>query len=137
MRRLGLITGTILPIVAGVFGLRLTASENGEVVVVTTFGSSDDSFSTRLWVVDYDNAAWIRAGSSKPGWYQSIAENPRIEVRRGAVAFSALSDPRPDLRPVINGAMREKYGWADNVIEFLFGRETAIPIQLITQTDQD
>ncbi|MFP6781402.1 MAG: hypothetical protein VCB59_06855 [Gammaproteobacteria bacterium] len=58
-------------------------------------------------------------------------------MRRGAVAFSALSDPRPDLRPVINEAMRGKYGWADNVIEFLFGRETAIPIQLIIQTDQD
>ena len=89
MRRLGLIIGTILPIVTGIFGLELIASESGEVVVVTKFGSSDGSFSTRLWVVDYDNAAWIRARSSKPGWYQRIAENPRIEVRRGAVAFSA------------------------------------------------
>ena len=48
MRRLGLIIGTILPIVTGIFGLELIASESGEVAVVTTFGSSEDSFSTRL-----------------------------------------------------------------------------------------
>jgi hypothetical protein len=120
----------------GVVGLQIIASESGEVVVITTRDSSGQPKQTRLWVVDHDGDAWLRAGSAKAGWYQRLRADAAVEVQRGAASFAARAEPVAQIQVVINQLMQEKYGWADAYIGFLFGREAAIPIRLTSFSER-
>lgn len=137
MRRFAIIIAIIGLLVVGLFGLQLVASESGEVVVVTTRGSNAESISTRLWVVDLNGVAWLRSGSTKSAWYQRLLKNPEVEVRRGEETFTALSVAHEDRRQDINELMAAKYGWADQFIGLLFGRDTSIPIELVIEASED
>ena len=59
--------------------------------------------------------------------------SPRISVRRGGgggASFSAEAEPTVDVKATIDGLMNDKYGWADDYIGLLFGRDDAMPIRL-------
>ncbi len=125
------ILGWAVALVVGVLVLQLVASESGEVVTLRTFGP-DGAAETRLWVAEDRGAAWLRAGHPGSSWYQRILANPDIEVERGGElseykAFPVEGGPARDR---INDRMREKYGWADQVIDMMFGRTDAVPIRL-------
>jgi hypothetical protein len=106
------------------------ASETGEVVVLTTRDAGDAPHQTRLWVVDHDGHAWLRAGGDAQGWYRRLLARPEIELeRRGATAgFTAV--PVPERRDLVNALMLDKYGWADQWIGLVFSRDGAVPIRL-------
>ena len=110
--------------------VQLIASESGEVVVVTTLDSSGESHETRLWIVELNGAQYLRAGSPQAGWYQRMESNPTVNVVRGGMAFSAQVVPELDKRDQINNLMNIKYGWADDFIGLMFGREDAIAVRL-------
>lgn len=76
-------------ILGGLFGVvllwqasQMIASETGEVVVVTTRAADGSTRDTRLWVVDYDGSAWLRAGGDTSGWYRQMLAEPEIELER-------------------------------------------------------
>ena len=126
------VIGALLALFVAIMVLQFIASETGEVVVVTTTDAEGASAETRLWVVDHDGSAWLRSGSPQAGWFQRMQANPAITVERGGQQFTALIEPVPELRDVINAEMAEKYGWADAYIGMLFGRDDAVPIRLRT-----
>jgi Uncharacterized protein conserved in bacteria (DUF2255) len=132
MKRFLVITGSVLVlVVVVVFGLQALASERGEVVVLHTHDASGAAKDTRLWVVDHDGSAWLRAGGPDSGWYQRVATDPLISVTRGATEVRYRAVAAPEQRAVINELMRAKYGWGDQFIGWMIGgRETAIPVRL-------
>lgn len=126
LRLLGLLLGLILLVVL----LEVIAAESGEVVVLTTRDAAGESHDTRLWVVEHEGHAWLRAGASVQGWYQRLLEEPEVEVERSGSRGTYAAVPVPAKRDAIDDLMREKYGWADTYIGMLFGRDDAVPIRL-------
>ncbi len=124
----------IFALLAIVIVLQIIASESGEVVVITTQDAAGDARETRLWVVDHHGSAWLRSSSPQSGWYQRMLANPQIGVQRGEESFAAVAQPAVDAKDTINRLMNDKYGWADDYIGMLFGRDNAIPIRLLTNS---
>ena len=124
------IIGGLLALLVFLFVVQGVASESGEVVVVQTLGAHGEAEETRLWVVDLDGQQYLRSGSPMAAWYQRMQANPSVQIQRGDLSFTATSVPKPELRTQINQLMNEKYGWADDLIGVMFGRDDAIPILL-------
>lgn len=127
----------VVLIFIGLMLLQMVASESGEVVVLSTRGDGDAAEETRLWVVDHDGHAWLRAGQPQSGWFMRLTANPRIGLERNGVrnAFDAV--PEPAMRDTINGLMNAKYGWADDFIGMMFGRDDATPVRLVPIPEVD
>ena len=132
MKRFLIITGSIVVLVVVIlFGLERYASERVEVVVLHTHDASGAAHDTRLWIVDHDGSAWLRAGGPESGWYKRVAADPAISVTRGATEVRYRATAVPEQRAVINELMAAKYGWGDRFIGWIIGgRETAIPVRL-------
>ena len=126
LRTLGGFLGLLL--VGGV--AQFVASESGEVVVLTTTDTAGTSHQTRVWVVDHAGTTWLRAGAEVQAWYGRLLEHPEVEVERDDNRQRYTAVPQPVNRKLINDLMRDKYGWADQFIGVLFGRDDAIPIRL-------
>jgi hypothetical protein len=107
------------------------ASESGEVAVLHTLDATGKDVTTRVWVVDHDDAQWLRAGSAESGWYTRLAAQPAIRVERADVIAEYTATPTPEARQIINDLMQDKYGWRDSLIgRMVGGRDGAIPIRL-------
>ena len=113
-----------------VMGLQQIASESGEVVVLSTVDQTGALQQTRLWVVDRDGQQWLRAGVKQSDWFVRMQANNLVKVERDGVTRTYLAVPDPTVYAEINDLMSEKYGWADNYIGFLFGRDASVPINL-------
>jgi len=121
----------VLAVLILLYGLMMTASESGEVVVLTTTESDGSAHETRLWTVTHDGAQWLRSGSPSSGWYARLLANPDVTVRLGTREFPATAVPNPAATTTINALMNEKYGWADDTIDMMFGRDDAMAIRLV------
>ena len=125
------VSGGLLLVIAGVFGLQIIASETGEVVVLHSSDALGQVHETRLWVVDHDGSAYLRVSAGGSGWYSRLQGNPRASVERQGVSGAYLIVPRPELSDVVNTLMREKYGWRDAYISATVAeREGSLPLQL-------
>lgn len=124
------IVAALVGLVLALFVLQLVASESGEVVVLTTLDAAAEPHETRLWVVDHEGRAWLRAGAEVQAWYQRLLERPEVSVERDGESADYRAVAVVEARPEINRLMREKYAWADRFIGFLFGRDDAVPIRL-------
>lgn len=91
------------------------AGERTEVVVLRTYGSDGAPQETKMWVVDYQGAPFVRIGRPGRGWGERAKANPNVElVRKGAttprhvvvVAEAATVNAVAD-------AFADKYGWVD------------------------
>jgi hypothetical protein len=124
----------IVAVVAGIFlalgVLQMVASESGEVVVLTTTDGSGAEQTTRLWVVDHEGAAWLRAGQDGQGWYGRLQARAAVTLERDGVETPYNATPVPAATAEINRLMAEKYGWADRLIGFIFPRDSAVAIRL-------
>jgi hypothetical protein len=126
-----LIVGSILVwavIVAGTY----LAGEQTEVVVLHTRDERGAEFSTRMWIVDLDQVAWVRVANPRRGWYQRLLANPKIELERGGrrAAYLAIPENERSTRLTVDEAFAEKYGLVDRWYGFLVRRE-AVPIRLV------
>jgi hypothetical protein len=130
MRWVGRAVVLLLALGIAWWALEMLAAESGEVVVLTTRDAADASHETRLWVVDLEGRAWLRAGSDVAGWYGRLAARPEVEVERAGMAGRYRAVPVPEARERVNALMLEKYGLADRWIGFWFDRSDAIPIRL-------
>ena len=111
----------LVVLVTAVMLLQILASETGEVVVVATDAGGGESATTRLWVVDHADSQWLRVGVEGAGWFGRMTSNPLIGMQRGGTTAEYTAVPVPAAIPTVRGLMREKYGWRDSYIEFLFG----------------
>ena len=126
LRVLAMLTALIVAVLV----MQQIAAESGEVAVVTTVDAVGDANTTRLWVVDLDGLQYLRAGMPQSAWYQRLLATPMVEVRRGDAVGTYRAKPALARVPEIDRLMREKYGWADAYIGFLFGRDESVPIRL-------
>lgn len=133
MKILWWLLGIVLAAVVLWWVTEIVASESGEVVVLTTERADGSSHDTRLWVVDHDGDAWLRAGNASAGWFQDLLANPEVTVERDEVRTVYQADPQPALLGPINDAMRAKYGWRDAYVSLFFSRDDAVPIRLVAQ----
>lgn len=104
-------------LVAGIgafYGAVILASESGEVVTLRT-GSASEARTTRLWVVDYGGAEWVRTGHSEKGWFRQIKANASVELERARAKSLRTAVPVLELgvSQGVNEAFRNKYGNAD------------------------
>lgn len=124
--RIGL---ALLVLLAGLLGLIQVASETGEVVILETRSADGSASTTRLWVVDHDGSAWLRAGSSSAGWLPDLGDQvavTRDNIRR---RYTPIVDATQ--RDTINALMAKKYGWRESVISAIVAsRESSTPIRL-------
>lgn len=130
MRKAPTVLAVLLATALAWFGVQVIASESGEVVVVRTTDAAGETHETRLWVVDHDGAAWLRAGHAESGWLKRMQAQPEIEVVREGRTLALRATAVPEARDVINTLMHEKYGWADAYISFFFSRERKVPVRL-------
>ncbi len=131
MKIVGRVIGGLLAVVIVLLLTQAIASETGEVVVLHTTDATGNDATTRVWIVDYDGAQWLRAGQPTSAWYVRLAAQPAIRLQRGDVVADYVAVPMPEERAIVNDAMRHKYGWRDALIGMLIGgRDRAIPIRL-------
>jgi hypothetical protein len=128
MKHLVRLLAILMLVAALIVGAQIVASES-EVIIITTTDSNGSTHETRLWVVDYEGSAWLRAGSPKSEWYQRANSNAEITARRGSETFAANAQPEVSERETINALMNAKYGWADDYSGALIGRESSIAIR--------
>ena len=131
LRKLIFWFGAILGIALVVMGTQYLASESGEVVVLRTTDAAGGVHETRLWVVDHDGSAWLRAGNPSSGWFPRLSAQPAVEVVRGGETLKLQALPTPEARDTINDLMQQKYGFADSYISFYFPRSKKIPVRLL------
>ncbi len=129
-RLIRLVTVLLLGLIV-FYGVILVASESGEVLVLSSVDADGKTVETRLWTVEYDGSHWLRAGSPDNAWYVRLLARPEVTFRLGNQSRAATAVPEPEASDAINELMNEKYGWADEVIDFVFGREDAIAIRLV------
>ncbi len=121
----------VVIVVVGLLGLQYAASEiTGEVVVLTTTDDAGADHETRLWIVDSEGSAWLRAGMAESGWYARILRQPKVTLARNgqSAAFTAL--PTPEATSKVTNLIQQKYGWGETLLSSTLDRSTSVAIKL-------
>ena len=133
MRKLRLVGLVLLAVIALFVGSILVASEQGEeIVTLTTFEADGSAAETRLWVVESEGAAWLRAGVPTSGWLLRIEQSPVVEVERAGRKgrYRAVPVREPGARDRIHALMRAKYGLADRWISLIRDSAGSVAVRL-------
>lgn len=114
------------------FGAALyVASEHGgEKVVLETLDERGNSFFTTLWVVDIHGEPWLRAGKDDSTWIQRIEATSDVFLVRDGERTAYRAEIVPYETERINETMREKYGYADQLISLIHDPEGVVAIRL-------
>jgi hypothetical protein len=123
----------VVAIIVVLAALQMFASEVGEVVVITTHDAAGAPHRTRVWVVDYDGAQWIRAGSDRSAWFARLEVQPTLELERGTTTGVYRAVVTPEATATVNALVAKKYGWADWYVGMLFPRDHAVVMRLEPQ----
>lgn len=115
------------------FGIALYAASEygGEVVELETFDERGNALKTRLWVVDIHEESWLRAGDPEATWLKRLEKNPEVILVRDGERLplvATLWDDGPDR---INYMMREKYGYADQIVSLIHDPAAVVTVRLI------
>lgn len=109
--------------------------DEGEVVHLETTDREGRHYEADLWIVDLDGVSYLRANDGDLGWLERLRENPRVSIERGTVdetfVATPLEDPR--LRSRVDGAVREKYGLADRVMELMSEPDQYVVVGLVPE----
>ncbi|HTO52853.1 MAG TPA: hypothetical protein VMR50_05650 [Myxococcota bacterium] len=91
------------------------AGERTEVAVLRTYEGDGTPRDTKMWVVDYQGAPYVRIGRPGRGWGERLKANPDVELTRAGAtsARHAVVISEPDTRRAIEAAFADKYGWVD------------------------
>lgn len=92
----------------------------------------------RIWIVDNDGASWIEHGGSESYWMDQLKISNDVVLDRAGQSQSYEGTLDPDSHDLYHDLRRQKYSWADQLIEvFSGGRESCdgIPVQLRLSND--
>lgn len=107
------------------------AAERVEVVELTTVDEAGETVITRLWIVDHDGSAYLRASGESSGWYSRVHANEQFDLLRNGLTKSYTALDRRDKVTVINTLMQDKYSWGDSFVGFFMSsRDNSIPVEL-------
>jgi hypothetical protein len=122
----------VLVLVVAVLAVAVIGAESREVVVLHTTGADGASHTTRLWIVDDADGAWLRAGHDGLPWFRDLEARPEVKVERGGETLAMRAVPSRD--PADHGRIQAltatKYGWAESLYAMVGGGAVAIPIRL-------
>ena len=119
----------LLPILYGI-GILVASEWGGEVVELETYDARGTMFKTSVWIVDAYDDSWLRAGDPEAAWVQRLRETPNVVVTRDGERRGYLAVIVPDFASRINAVMREKYGWADQLIATLHDPDEVVAVRL-------
>jgi hypothetical protein len=119
----------LLPILYGL-AIVIASETGGEVVELETYDGRGTVYKTSLWIVRAYDDLWLRAGDPEAAWVQRLRETPNVVVIRDGKRQGYLGVVVPDFASRINAAMREKYGWADQVVSTLHDPDEVVAIRL-------
>ncbi len=119
-------------VIVALSAVLMVAAETREVVVLHTTGADGASHTTRLWIVDDADGAWLRAGHDGLSWFRDLEARPDVAIERGGetLAVRAVPSRDPADRARINALTATKYGWAESLYAMGGGGDVAIPIRL-------
>lgn len=118
-KKMGWTAGIILGLIVVVLATQMITSELGsEVVELHTLDNMGQSHTTRLWIVDHDGIAYLRAGMASSGWLLRGQQNDSVELTRNDVTQSYAFEPREEMRETVNKLLLEKYTWGFKYISF-------------------
>ena len=92
------------------------AGERTEVAVLRTYGSDGGApQETKMWVVDYQGAPFVRIGRPGRGWGERAKANPNVELMREGETTPRHAVPvaEPETLRAVADAFASKYGWVD------------------------
>ena len=127
---------TTLAILIALAVATFLAGERTEVVVLRTRDDAGAAFETKMWVVDYAGAPWVRVANPERYWYRRLLAHPDVElVRAGRAApYVAHPDDAVATRLTVDAAFAAKYGFTDTWYGALL-RRAAIPVRLDPRSD--
>ena len=114
------LVGIVLGLALIIGGLQVAASERVEVVQLHTINEAGEEVVTRLWVVDYDEHAYLR-GDTDSEWFKRLQSSSTSTLTRGDQTGGFTHTVKNENIDTINELMREKYTWGDRVIETAMG----------------
>lgn len=126
-----LITLVLLSPIAFVLAIVYAGSYSGEVIELATYDERGGAYETSLWIVDLYGDQWLRAGNPEATWLQRIKRHPEVHVTRYGMREEYEAEVVDDFADRINGGMREKYGWADELLAILHDEEEVVAIRLL------
>ena len=132
---LGLLVG--IPVL--LIGIPIAASElGGEVVTLERAEEDGESSRIRIWIVDSDGASWIEHGDSESYWMSRLKTSNEVILDRAGQSQPYEGTLDPGSHDFYHDLRRQKYSWADQLIELLSGgRESCdgIPVRLHLSND--
>jgi len=130
--RLAITLGLVLSAVVSFYAAVLLASESGEVVTLTTMDAAEQRHETRLWVVEYDGAEWVRTGHPEKGWFRRLRSNPEVVFGRRGVISRRMSVAVLDPAVVkgVNEVFAQKYGATDWIVALSGDASKRVPVRL-------
>jgi hypothetical protein len=119
-----------------IFGGALWAASEygGETVLLKTFDEREVVVTT-LWVVDLHDEPWLRAVNSDATWLQRLVETPLVVLVRDGETKSYRAEIDPSELDRVNDMMREKYGWADEIVSLINDPDSDVAVRLV-ETDE-
>ena len=131
MKRLARFAAYAVAVVVVLVALLFIASESGEVVVLTSADASGEFHETRVWIVDVEDATYLRAGSSDSAWLERVRARPLVMLERGDERREVRLVVAEDQTGVVNGLMAYKYGVADMVVGAFAPRDNAVALRVV------
>jgi hypothetical protein len=133
------VLGLLVGISVLLIGIPIVVSElGGEVVTLERAEEDGESSRIRIWIVDNNEASWIEHGDSESYWMDHLQTSNGIVLDREGQTQIYEGTLDPDSHNLYHDLRRQKYSWADQVIEMLSGgRESCdgIPVRLHLSTD--
>lgn len=114
------------------FGAALLAASEygGETVELETLDERGNSFFTKLWVVDIHEEPWLRAGDPESTWLKRLQVDSEVFLIRAGERKPYVAEVSEFDGERINYMMREKYGYADQLISLIHDPEAVVAIRL-------
>jgi hypothetical protein len=99
--------------------------------VLRSYDEGGRAHETRLWVVDLEGSAWVRAARPGRPWLTRVRRHPEVELRRDGYwqPLRAMPVGDPEIRARVDAAFAGKYGLADRWYGILLRRDP-IPVRL-------
>jgi hypothetical protein len=139
MKTIYWLIGILVTILALLIAIPIVASElGGEVVTLERAEKEGEPSRIRIWIVDKDDTAWIEHGDSESYWMNRLRSSKEVVVDRGGQIQRYEGVLDADSHDLYHDLRRQKYGWADQLIEmFSGGLENCdgIPVRLTVSND--
>ena len=109
-RRLGIAAGSLVALLLLAILASLALVESEEVIRLHTRDASGETYTTRVWIVDYEGRSWVAPGNRSNAWFQRLLVDPTVEIERDGsrACFRAAIVKSPNSIPVLERLL-EKY----------------------------